>query len=197
MTPRALSFYSAALALYPRAMREEYGDAMVQLFADRYRDERPGGDVFRFVRFWGGMLGDLVWTALTERTESVVSNFKQQWWRWAIGLIAVLESVFVVEAAAALIFGPGRENRSTLDAVVTLGVAVTAVTALIAGLRLMRSRPRLAARLLVVGLLPAIASGVMFFWFPPMYLVSAIAIYLAVRAFMEAGRLTRSVATAN
>lgn len=196
MTSRAVSLYSAALTLYPRAVREEYGEAMVQLFADRYRDERPGGDVFRFVRFWGGMIGDLVWTALAERTESVVSNFKQQWWKWAIGLIAVLESVFVVEATAALIFGPGREDRSTLDAAVTLGIAAVAVAALIVGLRVLASRPRAAAWLLLIGLLPAIASGVMFFWFPPMYLVSAIAIYLAVRAFMEAGRLTRDLATA-
>ena len=29
------------------------------------------------------------------------------------------------------------------------------------------------------------AAGFLFFWFPPMYLVSAIAVYLAVRAFME------------
>ena len=193
---RAVSLYTALLALYPRAMREEYGDAMVQLFADRYRDERPGGDIFRFARFWGGMIGDLVWTALTERTESVVSNFKQQWWKWAIGLIALLESVFVVEASAALIFGPGREDRSTVDAVVTLAVASMALAALVVGLRMMRSVPRAAAWLLLIGLLPAIASGLMFFWFPPMYLVSAIAIYLAVRAFMEAGRLTRDPATA-
>ena len=58
----AVRLYSRLLAFYPKSHRLEYGTDMVQLFADRYRDERPTGDLFRFVRFWGGMVGDLLKT---------------------------------------------------------------------------------------------------------------------------------------
>lgn len=188
MTPRAVALYATLLTLYPRPMREEYGDAMVQLFADRYRDERPQSDVFRFARFWGGILGDLVRTALAERTESVVSNFKQQWWKWAIGLVAAFYAVFVVESLVALAF----ESDDHVARFVIPTVGAAGVVAIVAGLRTMKDRPRFAAWLLVVGLIPAIASGFVFFWFPPMYAVSALAIYLAIRSLMEAGRLTRA-----
>lgn len=174
----AVTLYKALLSAYPREVRDEYGYDMVQLFADRYRDERPGGDLLRFARFWGGIVGDLVRTALTERTESVVANFKQQWWKWAIGLVAVLEPV---------LFGAGG-----LGIAWSLVASASSIVALVLGLGLLRSRPRLAAGLLVYGLLPAVAAGIVFYWFPPMYLVSLLGVYLSVRVLMEAGRLTRS-----
>jgi hypothetical protein len=186
-----VTLYEALLTAYPQRMRDEYGDDMVQLFTDRYRDERPGGDVLRFARFWGGIVGDLVRTALTERTESVVANFKQQWWKWAIGLVAAFEGVFVVEAIVALVAGEGRKGV-IFGAVITLVVMLSTAVALVLGLRLLSSRPRVAAGLLIFGLLPAVAAGLVFFWFPPMYLVTLLGIYLAVRALMEAGRLTRA-----
>ncbi|MEX1208530.1 MAG: hypothetical protein WEE36_08005 [Acidimicrobiia bacterium] len=180
--PRAVTLYVALLTAYPREVRDEYGDDMVQLFADRYRDERPGGNLLRFARFWGGIVGDLVRTALTERTESVVANFKQQWWKWAIGLVAALEPV--------LVFGAGVGVSASLL------VSAVPMVALVLGLGLLRSRPRLAAGLLVFGLLPAVVAGIVYFWFPPMYLVTLFGIYLSVRVLMEAGRLTRSLAPA-
>ncbi|MEX0825592.1 MAG: hypothetical protein WD184_02360 [Acidimicrobiia bacterium] len=185
-----MTLYEALLKAYPPEVRDEYGDDMVQLFTDRYRDGRPGGDMLRFARFWGGIVGDLVWTALTERTESVVANFKQQWWKWAIGLVAALEALLVVLSIARLVTGDDPHGAS--DPVATLVVSASAMVALVLGLGLLRSRPRLAAGLLVYGLLPAVAAGIVVFWLPPMYLVSLLGVYVSVRVLMEAGRLTRS-----
>jgi hypothetical protein len=188
--PRAVGLYASALRLYPRSHRDEYGADMVQLFADRYRDERPGGDFFRFMRFWGGIVGDVLRTALAERTESVMSSLKQNWWKWLIGAGAVFQGMFLVEAGFALAFG--HENKSTIGAALTVAVFAATVLALVIGLRLLSSKPRMASYLLTFGLLPIALAGVMFFWFPPMYLASVLGTYLIVRVFMEAGRITRN-----
>jgi hypothetical protein len=185
-----VTLYEALLVAYPREVRDEYGDDMVQLFTDRYRDERPGGDVLRFARFWGGIVGDLVRTALTERTESVVANFKQQWWKWAIRLVAAFEGLLVFSSLGVVAGDDGSVGAR--DGVLMLVASLSVVVAVWVGLRLLSSRPRLAAGLLVYGLLPAIATGFVFYWFPPFYLVTLLGIYLAVRVLMEAGRLTRA-----
>lgn len=186
---RAVRLYASLLALYPRSHRHEYGPDMVLLFADRYRDERPTRDVFHFVRFWGGMIGDIFKTALAERTESVMSNFKQNWWKWAIGVFAAFQTVFAVEAVVGLVAGWQDPQVHLIDAV----IPITGAVVLIVGLTLLTSQPRIAAVLLTVGLLPVALAGVVFFWFPPMWLVSLIGIYLIVKVYMEAGRATRQM----
>lgn len=194
-SPRgAVGLYSRLLALYPKSYRLEYGPDMVQLFADRYRDERPAGDVFRFVRFWGGMFGDLLKSALPERTESVVSSVKQNWWKWAIGLFGAFQAVFAVEWTIG-VFVDGDRAVSVLIAEAV--VPFVGVTALVVGLRLLNSKPKAAAILLTIGLLPVALAGALFFWFPPMWAVSVLGVYLIVKVFMETGRITRaSAATA-
>ena len=186
---RSVRLYTALLALYPQAHRDEYGPDMVQLFADRYRDERPTKDLFHFVRFWGGMVGDIFRTALTERTESVMSNFKQSWWKWAIGVLAAFQAVFAIEAVIGVVAGWQSPEVHLIDAL----IPITGVAVLLVGLRLLRSRPRVAAALLTIGLLPVALAGVIFFWFPPMWAVSVLGIYLIVKVIMEAGRITRQV----
>jgi hypothetical protein len=186
--------YSRLLALYPKAYRVEYGPDMVQLFADRHRDERPTGDLFRFARFWGGMFGDLLKTALTERTGSVVSSFKQNWWKWAIGVFAAFQGVFAVEWAIGIFVD---SDRAVPVLIAEAAVPFVGVTALVVGLRLLNRKPKAAAILLTIGLLPVALAGALFFWFPPMWLVSVFGIYLIVRVYMETGRITRaSAATA-
>ncbi len=119
-----------------------------------------------------------------------MSSLKQNWWKWMIGLGAVFQGMFVVEAGFALAFG--HENKSTLGAALTLAVFAATLTSLVIGLRLLNSKPRMASYLLTFGLLPIALAGVMFFWLPPMWLVSVFGVYLIVRVFMEAGRLTRN-----
>ena len=193
-TEGAVRFYEFLLVLYPKSHRAEYGPDMVQLFADRYRDERPTGDFFRFVRFWGGMVGDIFRTALAERTESVVSSFKLNWWKWAIGLFAALQGVFLAEASARLVTGDDDLGLSWGLRVLEFTVPLVTVIGLVSGLRLLTKRPRVASILLTVGLSPVILSGPLFFWFPPMWLVSLLGIYLTVKVFMETGRITRASA---
>jgi hypothetical protein len=189
---RAVRLYASLLALYPRSHRDEYGPDMVLLFDDRYRDEQPTRDVFHFVRFWGGMIGDIFKTALAERTESVMSNFKQNWWKWAIGVFAAFQTVFAVEAVVGLIAGWQEPAIHLLDAhLLDALIPITGAVVLIVGLKLLTNQPRLAAILLTIGLLPVALVGVVFFWFPPMWLVSLLGIYLIVKVYMEAGRATR------
>lgn len=184
---RAVRLYALLLALYPRSHRHEYGPDMVLLFADRYRDERPTGDVFHFVRFWGGMIGDIVKSVLAERTESAMSNFKQNWWKWAIGVFAAVQTVFAVEAIVGLVAGWQEPTIHLIDAL----IPITGALVLIIGLSLLTSQPRAASVLLTVGLLPVALVGAIFFWFPPMWVVSLLGIYLIVKVVMEAGRATR------
>jgi hypothetical protein len=189
---RAVRIYAVLLVLYPRSHRDEYGSDMVQLFADRYRDERPTVDLFQFVRFWGGMIGDIFKTVLAERTESVMSNFKQNWWKWAIGVFAGFQTVFAVEAVVGLAAGWQEPKVHPTDVhLIDALIPITGAVVLIVGLKLLSSQPRIAAVLLTVGLLPVALVGVIFFWFPPMWLVSVIGIYLIVKVYMEAGRITR------
>jgi len=182
--------------LYPRSHRHEFGTEMVQLFADRYRDERPTSDIFRFARFWGGMVGDIVKTALAERTESAMSSFKQSWWKWAIGLFGVLQGVFLFEASLGLISGDADVGLTFGVRVAEFAVPLVTVLGVFLGLRMLNERPRAASVLLTIGLLPVALAGAVFFWFPPMWLVSVFGIFLIVKVFMETGRITRSTAVA-
>lgn len=63
---RHASLYRACVVLYPRAFRRDYGEAMVQLFADRVRE--VGG------RAWLVALPDLLRTVPIERIEAVMSR---------------------------------------------------------------------------------------------------------------------------
>ena len=183
---RAVRIYLSLLVLYPRSHRNEYGPDMVQLFADRYRDERPTAGFLRFVRFWGGMIGDISKTALAERTESAMSSFKQNWWKWAVGVFAAFQAMFAVEAIVGIAAGWQEPAVHLIDAI----TPIIGLASLIVGLRIFDSQPRAAAALLTVGLLPVALAGVIFYWFPPMWAVSLIGIYLIVKVFMEAGRIT-------
>lgn len=185
----ATHLYASLLVLYPRSYRENFGPDMVQLFADRYRDERPAGDVFRFVRFWGGMICDIFKTALTERTESVMSNFKRNWWKWMIGAGAILQLVFLVEGVVAVF---DSSNEHTTAALMTVLVTGTTSGAILVGLRIFNSKARPATYLLTYGLLPLVFAGAVFYWFPPTWLVSVLGVYLIVKVCSETGRLTRT-----
>src|ERR1700738_2408659 len=48
--------YACLLRLFPSGFREAYGEAALQLFRDRARDERG---FFRTLRLWGDLLADL------------------------------------------------------------------------------------------------------------------------------------------
>lgn len=66
MAIRHESVYRALLALYPRAFREDYAEAMVQLFGDRLSD--------RGRRVWLETAPDLVRTLPVQRMEAVMAR---------------------------------------------------------------------------------------------------------------------------
>src|SRR5205807_1678717 len=62
---RHCSIYRAVLRLYPRSFRNDYGEPMAQLFADRVRD--VGG------KAWLRTIPDLIRTVPVQRTEAAMS----------------------------------------------------------------------------------------------------------------------------
>lgn len=63
--------YRRLLAAYPRAHREEYGDAMAQLFRDQCRDAWAAGRGWGLAALWLRILPDLVKTSCLERWASL------------------------------------------------------------------------------------------------------------------------------
>lgn len=82
------SLYRALLTLYPRSFRQEYGEAMHQLFGDRLRELGA--------RAWLETVPDLVRTVPTQRMEAVMASLGP---RARVGVLAA----FVVGAVAASI----------------------------------------------------------------------------------------------
>lgn len=66
------------------------------------------------------------------------------------------------------------------------GAIVLAAAAVLGGLYLRAKRPAQSRRLILAGLAPAALAGVVFFWFPPMWVVSLMAVAVMVRVSREA-----------
>jgi hypothetical protein len=97
--------YRALLVLYPRSFRHDYGDPMVQLFADRRRDVGP--------KAWLDAVPDLFRTVPSQRIEAVMS-------RLGTGGRVVALAIAVLGAAAVTVgIGAG--------AVPVIAVAVVAI----------------------------------------------------------------------
>lgn len=60
--------YRLLLRLYPASFRARFGDEMAQLFADQLRDARAGRSPSGSAGVWLRTVGDLVTTAVAERT---------------------------------------------------------------------------------------------------------------------------------
>ena len=66
MRDRLIAAFRGLLAAYPAEFRAEYGEDMVQVFADQLREQRPAGQAALFAR----AVGDLVHTAAAQRIAS-------------------------------------------------------------------------------------------------------------------------------
>ncbi len=173
--------YRALLVAYPAEYRDAYGEPMVQLLRDRLSDESGGG---RSVRLWGHIGWDLARSALSERTETTMANFKTGWWRWSAGFIA-LAMAFV-----------GIGNGTTDDGGPLYGRVLGAIAAsiaalvIVAGLATRRRNPRLGSMMVAFGVLPGIGL-LAFFWFPPVGAIGVLAMFTVVAAFNDASRQGR------
>lgn len=95
---RHKSLYQRLLRLYPASFRRDYGQAMVQLFCDRLRDEARHRPRAAAMRAWLQTLGDLALSVPDQRIEVFMSE-QQTTARLLTAIIAVSLSI----AAIALI----------------------------------------------------------------------------------------------
>ncbi len=92
----ALRLYRLALALYPRAFRDRYGDEMWQTCRDQAEEARAGG-ILAGGRFWLAIYTDTLAGALLERTKGMRSV---SWGVWiAVGETLLAVAVSVVASA--------------------------------------------------------------------------------------------------
>ncbi len=108
--------YRALLRVYPRGLRDEYGDEMARCFQDLCREELEDGGGLGLVALWARTLPELLYTALKERSTMLARNA----YRSVVGvalatalilLIPLLAgapwTVFDFVFAGTLIFGTG------------------------------------------------------------------------------------------
>jgi cation transport ATPase len=105
--------------------------------------------------------------------------FKQTWWVTLTVILAVLQIVFAV--------GIGLDSEATAtERLVIFSIwGGTAVLALVGVQKRRRSR-RTGDTLIAVGVIPALISGIIFFWFPPMWLTTAAALAVIVFSIRDA-----------
>ncbi|HEY6629369.1 MAG TPA: hypothetical protein VI193_10335 [Acidimicrobiia bacterium] len=168
--------YRSLLILYPEAHRREYGEPMVQLMRDRFRDEGGGMGT---VRLWGQIAGDLVRTALSERTEMTMDSFKQGWWRLAAGLI----SVSIVALAIANLFVEWTGDGSAKFAMAT--AAILGALVVFSGLATRKRNPARSSVMIGIGLLPTVML-MSVFWSAPLVATGTLALVIALIAFVNA-----------
>jgi hypothetical protein len=105
--------------------------------------------------------------------------FKQTWWVSLAVILAGLQVVFAIG------IGADSEASNTERIVIFIAFGGGAVLTLLA----IRLRPRYQVRgdaLIAVGVVPAFVTGIIAFWFPPLWLATAAGIAVIVSAIGDA-----------
>jgi hypothetical protein len=110
MANRQQAVYRALLALYPRAFRDDYADAMVQLFGDRRRE--------RGNRVWLEAAPDLVRTFPVQRMEAVMARLSPG------ARVAALAVIVLGAVLVSVGFGGGASPLLVVVAAVWAVVAI-------------------------------------------------------------------------
>jgi hypothetical protein len=108
--------YRSLLRVYPRELRDEYGDEMARYFRDLCREELEDGGGLGLAALWARTLPESLYTALKERSTTLNRNA----YRSAVGVALATASVLLIPLlaewawgladfviAGALIFGTG------------------------------------------------------------------------------------------
>jgi hypothetical protein len=70
-TPLSSRVYSAILLLYPRALRREFGQEMVEVFAEQMRDARRSEGWLGELQLWGCVGSETVRTLVIAHMQTV------------------------------------------------------------------------------------------------------------------------------
>jgi hypothetical protein len=122
----------------------------------------------------------------------MTETVRRQWWLVVAALIAVMElvvsaGIWIDKLTAETVLLNGTEVELPGEALLVWGdIALTgllalAAAAIIAGLSARDSQPDRSRWLIMAGLVPAALLGVVFFWFPPFWIVSGAAIAVIAR----------------
>ena len=105
--------------------------------------------------------------------------FKQTWWVSLAVVLAGLQVVFAI--------GAGSDSEETaIGRVIFFSVWAGGSVLAILGARLRPENRRRGDALIALGVLPAVATGIIAFWFPPMWLVTAAGLMVIVSAIRDA-----------
>jgi hypothetical protein len=134
-----------------------------------------------------------------------MTALREKWWLAGAILIAGLEILLilgiwidrltdntVVLSNGTVLAVPSEAGPLYGDVLLTGAIAAGAA-AILAGLYLRSTRRSRGHLLMVTGLVPAAAAGVVFFWYPPMWAVSALAVAVIVRTIGELNRAPEPV----
>jgi hypothetical protein len=172
------SVYRSLTVVLPKAHRREYGEPMVQLVRDRFRDEGGG---MHSMTLWGQIVWDLARTALSERTEMTMDTLKQGWWRLAAGLI----STAIAVAAVGNLFGSWIDDGPRYGKI-GASVATVVAAAVVFGGMAIRRRQRAGGSVMIgVGVLPAVLL-ITVPWFPLLAALGVLAAVVVFMAFLDA-----------
>jgi peptidoglycan/LPS O-acetylase OafA/YrhL len=105
--------------------------------------------------------------------------FKQTWWVSLAVVLAVLQIVFAVG------IGLDQDASATERLVFFFALGGSAALAFIGVQQRPRNR-RIGDVLMALGVVPAVVGGIIFFWFPPMWLTTAAGLLVVVFSIRDA-----------
>lgn len=122
----------------------------------------------------------------------MTDTIKRNWWLGVAALIAGLQLVLSVGIWVDKLIGETTNINGVVvelpaeplldwGAILLTGVFALAAAAIIAGLYLRSQRPDRSRWLIMIGVIPSVLIGVVFFWFPPFWIVSGAAIAVIAR----------------
>ncbi len=179
--------YRGLILAYPRQHRRDFGEPMVQLMRDRFRDEGGG---WRTPVFWLRILTDVVKSATRERVSAVRDGYRTGWWR--AGAVAVAAVIAVAD-----VMSIGEPNTGPWWKWALGGAALLAAPVLIiAGLIVRTRHTSQGSAMVAIGLIPG-AFALVLFWSPPFLFFGGFSLAVMVAAINDADRARHLVRPAD
>ena len=131
---RAECVYAVLLRLYPRGHRHDYGPLMRQTFRDEVREAlATSGDLG--IRFWLGVVADVVRSAWSERLSTCEGGLRVNWiWKhFGVAAGLLLGGLAIVGIVLSNVVFPSTESDSEYTALYLAGYAAILVVFAVIG----------------------------------------------------------------